>query len=173
MVFNFCGFATVPFHWHTAGRVQTNMLSLVKGVGLKATYTGRSLWVGACNSTIFLLRRFHRFIFRSNLLRMRLPRECHNQSQDTNWRHCVTGPELPFFHKRKGVLKIDQSVKMPWHKLSMGIASSGSSAPVHTKMSMYHKWRSWLKFKVASNRWQKSRWCTLDQSDGSKIFACH
>ena len=22
-------------------------------------------------------------------------------------------PELPFFHKRKGVLKIDQSVKMP------------------------------------------------------------
>ena len=23
------------------------------------------------------------------------------------------GPELPFFHKRKDVLKIDQSVKMP------------------------------------------------------------
>ena len=25
----------------------------------------------------------------------------------------VTGPETPFFHKRKGMLKIDQSVKMP------------------------------------------------------------
>ena len=24
----------------------------------------------------------------------------------------VTGPELQFFHKRKGMLKIDQSVKM-------------------------------------------------------------
>ena len=70
-----------------------------------------------------------RFIFRSNLLWMRLPWECHNQSQDTNWRHCVTGPELPFFHKRKGVPKIDQSVKMPWHRLRMGVASSCSSAP--------------------------------------------
>ena len=69
-----------------------------------------------------------RFIFRSNVLWMRLPWECHDQSQDTNWRHCVTGPELPFFHKRKGVLKIDQSVKMPW--LSMGVASSWSSASV-------------------------------------------
>ena len=70
-----------------------------------------------------------RFIFKSNLLWMRLPWECHNQSQDTNWRHCVTGPELPFFHKRKGVLKIDQSVKMPWYRLSIGVASSCSSAP--------------------------------------------
>ena len=61
---------------------------------------------------------------------MRLPWECQNQSQDTNWRHCVTGPELSFFHKRKGVLKIDQSVKMPLHRLSMGVASSCSSAPV-------------------------------------------
>ena len=42
---------------------------------------------------------------------MRLPWEYYNQSQDTNLRHCVTGQELPFFHKRKGVLKIDQSVK--------------------------------------------------------------
>ena len=73
---------------------------------------------------VFLSRRFHR-----NLLWMRLPWECHNQSQDTNWRHCVTDPELPFFHKRKGVLKIDQSVKMPGHWLSMGVASSCSSAP--------------------------------------------
>ena len=55
------------------------------------------------------------FIFRSNLLWMRLPWECRNQSQDTNWRHCVLGPELRFFFKRKGILKIDQSAKMPWH----------------------------------------------------------
>ena len=26
--------------------------------------------------------------------------------------HWVTGPELPFFHKRKGILKTDQSVKI-------------------------------------------------------------
>ena len=70
-----------------------------------------------------------RFIFRSNLLWMRLPWKCHNQSQDTNWRHCATGPELPFFHKRKGVLKIDHSVKMPWHRFNMGVASSCLSAP--------------------------------------------
>ena len=25
----------------------------------------------------------------------------------------VTGPELPFFLKRKGILKIDESVEMP------------------------------------------------------------
>ena len=62
---------------------------------------------------------------------MKLPWDCHNQSQDTNWRHCVTEPELPFFHRRKGVLKIiDLSVKMPWQRLSMGVASSCSSAPV-------------------------------------------
>ena len=42
---------------------------------------------------------------------MRLPWENHDQSQETNSRNCVTGPELPFFHKRKGILKIDQSVK--------------------------------------------------------------
>ena len=65
-----------------------------------------------------------RFIFREGLLGIRLPWECHNQSQDTNWRHCVTGPELPFFHKRKVVQKMDQSVKLPWHRLSTGVACS-------------------------------------------------
>ena len=73
-----------------------------------------------------------RFDLRSNLFWMRLLWECHNQSQDTNWRHCLTGPELTFFHKRKGVLKIDQSVKMPWLRLSMGVTSSRSSAPAYT-----------------------------------------
>ena len=63
------------------------------------------------------------------LERMRLSWECHDQSQETNWRHCATGPELPFFHKRKGFLKIEQSVKMPWHWLSMGVAFSYSLAP--------------------------------------------
>ena len=43
---------------------------------------------------------------------MRPPWECHNQSQDTNRRQRVTGLELPLFHKRKGVLKIDQSLRM-------------------------------------------------------------
>ena len=71
----------------------------------------------------------HRFIFRSW--------EVHNQLQDTNWRHYVTGPELPFFHKRKGELKTDQSVNMPWHRLSMGVASSCSSAPVSTHPSLH------------------------------------
>ena len=76
------------------------------------------------------------FIFRSNLLWMRPPWECHNQSQDSNWRHCVIVRELRFFFKRKGILKIDQSVKMPWHRLSMGVASSCSSAPVY----IYGRW---------------------------------
>ena len=88
----------------------------------------RSMQLHYISFTAFFIDRF---IFRSNLLWMRLPWECHNQSQDTNWRHCVTGPELPFFHKRKSVLKIDQSVKMPWHRHSMGIASSCSSAPAY------------------------------------------
>ena len=57
---------------------------------------------------------------------MRLPWECHDQSQVLNG---VTEPQLPFFHKRKDILKIDQSVKMPRHKLSMGVACSYSSAP--------------------------------------------
>ena len=44
----------------------------------------------------------------------------------------VSGQGLPFFHKRKGILKIDQSIKMPWHRLSMEAASSYSSSPVAT-----------------------------------------
>ena len=84
----------------------------------------RSMQLFSCHG-VFI----DRFIFRSNLLWMRLPWECHNQSQDTNWLHSVTGQEPPFFHKRNGVLKIDQSVKMPWHRLSMGVGSSWSSAP--------------------------------------------
>ena len=54
-----------------------------------------------------------RSIFRSNFPGMILQWEYHDQSQETNRRQCVTGPELPFFHKRKAILKIDQSVKMP------------------------------------------------------------
>ena len=41
----------------------------------------------------------------------------------------VTGPELPFFHERKGILKVDQSVKMPWHRLCMRVECSYSLAP--------------------------------------------
>ena len=89
-------------------------------------HMSRSMQLNYISVTAFFIDRF---IFRPNLLWMRLPWECHNQSQDTNWRHGVTGPELPFFYKREGVLKIDQSVKMPWHRLSMRVASSCSSAP--------------------------------------------
>ena len=32
----------------------------------------------------------------------------------------------------KGILKIDQSVKVPCHRLSTGVAGSYSSAPGHT-----------------------------------------
>ena len=59
--------------------------------------------VGACNFTIFPSRRFHSPIyFRSNLPGIRLPWECHAQSRETNLRYCITGPELPFFHKGNG-----------------------------------------------------------------------
>ena len=74
---------------------------------------------------------------------MRLSWECHDQSQETNWRHCVTGPELLFFHKRKGILKIEQFVKMPRH--SMGAACSYSLAP--GKSIARYCWR-----KLSSNR---------------------
>ena len=64
-----------------------------------------------------------RFIFRSNSSGIRLPWECDDQSQETNWRHCVTRAELPLFRKKKVILKIDQSVKI-------GVACSNWSAPV-------------------------------------------
>ena len=69
---------------------------------------------------------------------MRLPWECHDQSQETYWRDYVTGPDLPQFHKRKGTLKIDRSVKLAWHRLSMGVTCSYSSAPVRDWKSAFH-----------------------------------
>ena len=44
---------------------------------------------------------------------MRLRESEHDQLQESNWRHYVIGPQLPFFHKRKGALKMDKSLKMP------------------------------------------------------------
>ena len=44
----------------------------------------------------------------------------------------ATESELLFFHERKGILKIDQSIKVPCHRLSTGVAGSYSSAPGHT-----------------------------------------
>ena len=69
----------------------------------------------------------------------------------------VTGPELHFFHIRKGVLKIGQSVKMPCHRLSMGVACSSLSAPV----AVYHCVRKsssfslylWIAYPPHSYRW--------------------
>ena len=52
------------------------------------------------------------FIFRSNFPEMRLSWECHDQSQETNWRYCVTGLESLSLTKEKGLLKIDHSVKI-------------------------------------------------------------
>ena len=69
-----------------------------------------------------------RVIFRSNFLGMRLPWECHDQSQETKWRYCITGPELRYFHKRKRILKIHHAAEMPWHGSSMEVACSYSSA---------------------------------------------
>ena len=44
----------------------------------------------------------------------------------------VTGPELPFFHKRRVTLKLDQSVKMPWEW------------ELHAPIDHFHKWRPLL-----------------------------
>ena len=61
----------------------------------------RSRWVRACNSTIFLSWCFHRPIFLD-----RISQEWDSRGSAMSnhmkliWRHCVTGPELPFFHKR-------------------------------------------------------------------------
>lgn len=69
-----------------------------------------SRWLGTCNSTIFLSRRFHITIyfyieFPWNETPVWVP------WTETNWRHSVIGPELPFVRKRKGILTIDQSVE--------------------------------------------------------------
>ena len=110
-----------PFHskhWRTVLLVNFNFFEIHAVAGESSPY-----------SSLFL----DRSIFRSNFPGMRLPSECYDQSRESNRRPCVTWPELPFFHKRKGILKIDQSEKMPWH--SMGVASSYSSAPVQNSLS--------------------------------------
>ena len=90
---------------------------------------------------------------------MRLQRKSHDQSQKNNWRKWVTGPELPFFHKIKGVLKLDQSVKMVWHSLSMGVLGSYSSIGSCTNLILKRGLRlglvghflNFLKIKHAAN----------------------
>ena len=62
-----------------------------------------------------------------------------------SWCHCVTEPQMPFFHKRKGILKIDRSVKKEWQRISLGFVFSYSSAPDldRTKRawnSCYYSW---------------------------------
>ena len=64
----------------------------------------------------------------------------HKTLIDESLHHCITGPELPFFHNRKGVLKIDQSVRMPWHRLIMGIAGS-RDVPVFEICKLAKWWR--------------------------------
>ena len=41
----------------------------------------------------------------------------------------VTGPEQPLFRERKCVLKVDQSVRMSWCSLSVGVVCSYPLAP--------------------------------------------
>ena len=69
-------------------------------------------------------------IFRSYFPGMRLPWECRDQSQETSWRRCVTGP---FFHKRKGILKIDRGVKMTRH---LGLVWE-LHAPTYPRLGIY------------------------------------
>ena len=78
---------------------------------------------------------------------MRLPRECHNQSRSL--RHW-TG--TAFLSQKKGMLKIDQSVKMSWHRLSMGVACSYSSAPADTQNVFYFRWY----FRSSQLSWNSS-----------------
>ena len=85
---------------------------------------------------------------------MRLPWECRDQSQETSWRRCVTGP---FFHKRKGFLKIDRGVKMTRHlglvwelhaptypRLGIYVSSIGGLQPISrdtdNNIAMYNCW---------------------------------
>ena len=54
----------------------------------------------------------------------------HDQWQETNLMSLRHWTGTAFVSKKeKGTLKIDQSVKMPWHRLSMGVACFYSSAP--------------------------------------------
>ena len=105
---------------------------------------------------------------------MRLLWECHNQSQDTNWRHCVTRPQLPFFHKRKGVLKIDQPVKMPWRRLHVGVASSGfrrlplATQPLVAEFNL--RWREGSNLWLTTN--MKNKIERGSKEETNKFEAC-
>ena len=57
--------------------------------------------------------------------------------------HCVTGPKLPFFHRRKGILKIDQSFR------EIGFVWE-LHAPTHWLLAILiqvHKWGKKEKYK--------------------------
>ena len=120
---SYCGYHTVPF------------LVVIEALEYK-------IWLENATPQNFCHGVFiHRFIFRSNFPRMRLLWECHDQSLETNWCHCVTGPELPFFHKRKSILKIDQSVKMPWHRLSTRVAWTNAEMIIGTGSPVVYQTR--------------------------------
>ena len=79
------------------------------------------------------------FIFISNFQGMRLPWEFHDQPQETNWRHCVTGPELPFFHKERCTKNRSVCKNAV---LCMGVACSYSLAPGHVNFFFFKSWHS-------------------------------
>ena len=99
--------------------------AMAAAANLEQEYTGQE---PMSRSTQLHAVFIDRFIFRPNFAGMRLSWEFHNQPNGTNPRHYVTEPELPFFHNRRGILKINQSVKMPRHRLGMRAACSYSSA---------------------------------------------
>ena len=65
------------------------------------------------------------------LQRATTPHSCYDQSRETNLTPLRHWPETAFLsiHKTKGILKMDWSVKMSWHVLSMGVVCSYSCAP--------------------------------------------
>ena len=99
--------------------------AMAAAANLEQKYTGQELISKGMQLHYILIDWF---IFRPNFAGMRLPSGFHDQSHETNSRHYVTEPELPFFHNRRGILKINQSVKMPWHRLGMRAACSYSSS---------------------------------------------
>ena len=88
------------------GRTFTYMLRVMAIV--------RSRWVGAFNSTqIPVTALSYNDLFLDGIsLEWDSRRSAMTNHKKTKWSH---GTKLSFFHKRKGILKIYQSGRMPWH----------------------------------------------------------
>ena len=83
---------------------------------------------------------------------MRLPWGCYDQSQEMYWRHCVTGPALPFFTQKKGILK-NRSVcknamtlRAPTHRLLLKLRATIVSTSLVRKMTYIDPYSNWFFF---------------------------